>query len=105
MGLYTSLPLEGEGTIGIGGQATLLAAASIATFSARYFVSLITASLSWSGCACPAKGNRMKRWPLAATFVLFIALCVSAAYWAMQWLKPPSRPVAAPPQAMQQPPR
>ena len=47
----------------------------------------------------------MKRWPLAATFVLFIALCVSAAYWAMQWLKPPSRPVAAPPQAMQQPAR
>jgi len=44
----------------------------------------------------------MKRWPLAATFVLFIALCVSAAYWAMQWFKPPLRPVAAPPQAIQQ---
>lgn len=43
----------------------------------------------------------MKRWPLAATFVLFIALCVSAAYWAMQWFKPPLRPVAPPPQAGQ----
>jgi len=43
----------------------------------------------------------MKRWPLVATFVLFIALCISAAYWAMQWFKPPLRPVAAPPQAGQ----
>lgn len=45
----------------------------------------------------------MKRWPLAATFVLFIALCISAAYWAMQWFKPPPRPVAAPQQVAQQP--
>ncbi|MDP4030470.1 MAG: type II secretion system protein N [Gallionella sp.] len=43
----------------------------------------------------------MKRWPLITTFVLFIALCVSAAYWAMQWFKPPLRPVVAPPQAIQ----
>jgi general secretion pathway protein C len=47
----------------------------------------------------------MKRWPLAATFVLFIALCVSAAYWAAQWLRPPQRPVAALPEATQLPPR
>lgn len=40
----------------------------------------------------------MKRWPLIASFVLFIALCVSAAYWAMQLFKPPLRTVAAPPQ-------
>jgi general secretion pathway protein C len=40
----------------------------------------------------------MKRWPLIATFVLFIALCVSAAYWAMHLFKPPLRAVAAPPQ-------
>lgn len=39
----------------------------------------------------------MKRWPYIATFVLFIAVCISAAYWAMQLFKPPLRPVAAPP--------
>lgn len=39
----------------------------------------------------------MKRWPLITTFVLFIALCVSAAYWGMQLFKPPARAVAAPP--------
>jgi general secretion pathway protein C len=43
----------------------------------------------------------MKRWPLLATFILFIALCVSAAFWAMQLFKPPVRPVAAVPQAAQ----
>lgn len=43
----------------------------------------------------------MKRLPLLVTFLLFIALCASAAYWAMQLFKPPLRPVAAPPQAMQ----
>ena len=47
----------------------------------------------------------MKRWPLITTFVLFIALCVSAAYWAMQLLKPPQRAVAAPPQASLSAPR
>lgn len=47
----------------------------------------------------------MKRWPLVATFVLFIAACVSAAYWAMQLFKPPARPVAAPPQTVQIAPR
>lgn len=40
----------------------------------------------------------MKRLPLVADFILFIALCVSAAYWGMQLFKPPVRPVAAPPQ-------
>src|ERR671916_145678 len=43
----------------------------------------------------------MKRWPLVASFVLFIALCASAAYWALQLFKPPVRPVAAPPRAAQ----
>lgn len=38
----------------------------------------------------------MKRWPQITTFVLFIALCVSAAYWAMQLFKPPVRAIAAP---------
>ena len=47
----------------------------------------------------------MKRWPLVATFVLFIALCISAAYWAMQFLKPPLRAIAAPPQTAQPAPR
>lgn len=40
----------------------------------------------------------MKRWPLIVTFVLFIAMCVSAAYWAMQLFKPRSHAVAAPTQ-------
>lgn len=40
-----------------------------------------------------------KRWPLIASFVLFVVLCVSAAYWALQLFQPPPRPVAAPPRA------
>ncbi len=32
----------------------------------------------------------MKRLPLITSFVLFIALCVSAAYWAMQMFNPPA---------------
>ena len=47
----------------------------------------------------------MKRWPLVVTFALFIALCVSAAYWAMQLFNPPLRAVAAPPQTTQSAPR
>jgi general secretion pathway protein C len=47
----------------------------------------------------------MKRWPLITTFVLFIALCVSAAYWAMQLLKPPLRAVAPPPPSSQSAPQ
>jgi len=43
----------------------------------------------------------MKRWPLITSFILFIALCVSAAYWGMQLFKPPVRSVAAPPQTAQ----
>lgn len=43
----------------------------------------------------------MKLLPLITSFVLFIALCVSAAYWAMQLFKPPVRSVAAPPQTAQ----
>jgi general secretion pathway protein C len=45
----------------------------------------------------------MKRWPLVASFVLFIALCATLAYWAMQFFKPPVRPVAAPPPSAQAP--
>ena len=43
----------------------------------------------------------MKRLPLITSFLLFIALCVSAAYWAMQLYKPAARPVAAPPRTEQ----
>lgn len=43
----------------------------------------------------------MKRLPLVVSFLLFIALCASIAYWAMQLFKPPLRPVAAPPQTAQ----
>lgn len=46
----------------------------------------------------------MKRWPLLVSFVLFIALCVSATYWGMQLYKPPVRAVAAPPPTLQSPP-
>jgi general secretion pathway protein C len=45
----------------------------------------------------------MKRGPLIASFILFIALCVSATYWGMQLFKPPLRAVAAPPPAVQSP--
>jgi general secretion pathway protein C len=41
----------------------------------------------------------MKRWPLIASFVLFLLLCASVAYWGLQLFKPPLRPVAAPPRA------
>ena len=47
----------------------------------------------------------MKRLPLIASFVLFIALCASAAYWAMQLFKPPVRAVVAAPQMSQPAPR
>ena len=40
----------------------------------------------------------MKRLPRIASFILFIALCMSAAYWAMQIYKPPQRAIAAPSQ-------
>jgi general secretion pathway protein C len=43
----------------------------------------------------------MNRWPLIASFALFVALCVSIAYWAMQWFTPAARPVAAPAQQSQ----
>ena len=39
----------------------------------------------------------MKRLPLITSFILFIALCASAAYWAMQLFNPPQRAVATPP--------
>ncbi len=41
----------------------------------------------------------MKRLPGLASFVLFIALCVSLAFWAMQLFKPAARAVTAPPAA------
>jgi len=43
----------------------------------------------------------MKRWPLITSFVLFIMLCVSLAFWGMKLFQPPQRPVAAPPQTIQ----
>lgn len=41
----------------------------------------------------------MKRLPLIASFILFIALCVSLALWGMTLFKPAARQVMAPPQA------
>ena len=46
----------------------------------------------------------MKRRVLLVNFVLFIALCASAAAWIAQGLKPPARPVAAAPLAEPPPP-
>ena len=40
----------------------------------------------------------MNRLPLITSFVFFIALCMSVAYWAMQLYKPPLRAIAAPSQ-------
>lgn len=47
----------------------------------------------------------MKRQPLIASFVLFLALCASIAYWGLQLFKPQPRPVAAPPSAAVSEPR
>jgi general secretion pathway protein C len=47
----------------------------------------------------------MKRPPLITSFILFIALCVSAAYWAMQLFNPQARSVALPPQTAQTAPK
>ena len=41
----------------------------------------------------------MKRQTLLASFLLFILLCASIAYWGLQLFKPPLRPMAAPPRA------
>ena len=38
----------------------------------------------------------MKRLPVVVTFLLFVALCASAAYWVLQLWRPPVRQVAAP---------
>ena len=43
----------------------------------------------------------MKRMPLITSFILFIALCMSVAYWAMQLFNPPLRAVAVAPQSNQ----
>lgn len=42
----------------------------------------------------------MKRWPAITSFILFIALCVSVAYWTMLLTQPKPRAIrAAPPPA------
>lgn len=46
----------------------------------------------------------MKRWPAITSFILFIALCVSAAYWAMQFFKPQPRAMVVPPPATEHAP-
>jgi general secretion pathway protein C len=38
----------------------------------------------------------MKRWPVLLSFVLFVGLCASVTFWAMQFMKPAPRPVALP---------
>ena len=44
-------------------------------------------------------GVSSKRLAAIGSFLLFIALCASLAYWALQLFKPPARQVAAPPVA------
>ena len=39
----------------------------------------------------------MKRLPMITSFALFIALCVSVAFWSMRMFKPPQRAIAPPP--------
>ncbi len=39
----------------------------------------------------------MKRIPLISSFILFLALCATVAYWAMQFMQPPPRAIVAPP--------
>jgi len=41
----------------------------------------------------------MKQLPLVASFILFIALCASLAYWGLQLFRPAARAVAPPPPA------
>ncbi len=41
----------------------------------------------------------MQRAPVIASFLLFLLLCASVAYWLLQWLAPEPRAVAAPPRA------
>lgn len=41
----------------------------------------------------------MKRWPILVSFLLFVGLCASATFWAMQLFKPVARPVAMPRQS------
>jgi len=38
----------------------------------------------------------MKRMPVFASFMLFIAICATASYWLLQFWRPPVRPIAAP---------
>ena len=38
----------------------------------------------------------MKRMPVLLSFIFFVALCASAAYWTLQLIRPPLRPMAAP---------
>lgn len=38
----------------------------------------------------------MKRWPVLLSFLLFVGLCASVTFWAMQFMKPSTRPVALP---------
>ena len=38
----------------------------------------------------------MKRLPLFTSFLLFLALCGSLAYWLLQWMAPDTRPLVMP---------
>ncbi|MBV8664875.1 MAG: hypothetical protein JO269_00185 [Burkholderiaceae bacterium] len=42
----------------------------------------------------------MKRWPILVSFVLFVGLCASLTYWALQFFKPVPRAVVAPKQQL-----
>ena len=38
----------------------------------------------------------MKRLPVIASFLLFLMLCASITYWALQWMAPSTRPLIVP---------
>jgi general secretion pathway protein C len=61
-----------------------------------FFNTLLESNIFWHY-------EKMKRMPQITSFLLFIALCVSAAYWGMQLFNPPLRAVAAPPQSIPTP--
>lgn len=43
----------------------------------------------------------MKRTPLIISFILFITVCASTAYWVLQFIQPQPRPMVAPPESVQ----
>lgn len=54
--------------------------------------------MATSAAARPASSPASRRQAMLASFLLFLLLCASIAYWGMQMFKPTARPVAPAPQ-------